>query len=759
MLTSFVGREREISEVEGALAGARLVTLTGPGGSGKTRLALRVAAGQEESDFGDGVWWVGLSSLFDPNLVPGAVASSLGVREAPDRGLTEALSDQLRSARMLLVLDNCEHLVEACAELADALLKGCPGLKILATSREALGVAGEVSWPVPPLSMPHAEREADDLLRFGATRLFVERARTASPGFDLTEENYLAVARLCTGLDGMPLAIELAAARTRALSPAQILERLDDRFRLLRGDRTVLPRHRTLGTTVDWSHELLSEQEKILFRRLSVFSGGWALAAAEEICQGDGIGRDEVLGLLSYLVDKSLVTVSHGVSAGDGTRYRMLETIRQYAAERLRDSGEATAVGGRHAYYFCALAGRAEPAMAGPEQATWLELLEEEHDNLRSALSWLEGEGETELGLRLAAGLLRFWWFRGHLIEGRAHLERLLHSGAGVGDEVRAGALYALAVLIYRQADYAEGDWEVARSLLDESLMVFRRLGDEKRTVAVLQDLGKVNTEFGEWDEAHSLLEESIEIGHRSEDEPGIALSTFYLGLLHLVRDDYPPARARFEASLDAFRRLDDKFWIAACLVHLGYVECEEGYPQAARSRFLQMDETLSLLHFPWGATYTLEGFARVAAAEGRPDLALRLAGATAALRRTFGVSIGPIRQAGFVRALEPAWDALDEEAGKSAFRAGGAMTLEEALALAYAEPGAKSDRTSESPLSARELEVLTLVARGITDAEVAENLYLSTRTVSGHLRGAYRKLGVKSRTAAVKKAGELGLI
>ncbi len=762
MLTSFVGREHETSEVEAALAEARLVTLTGPGGSGKTRLALSVATSSgEPANLEDGAWWVGLSSLSDPDLVPGTVASALGVRETPDRTPTEALSDHLRSTRALLILDNCEHLVWACAELVDVLLKGCPGLKILATSREPLGVTGEVSWPVPPLSLPDTEREwdADDLLRFGATRLFVERAQAAAPGFDLTEENMVAVTRLCTGLDGMPLAIELAAARTRTLSPGQILGRLDDRFRILRGGRMIPPRHKTLGTTIDWSHDLLSEEERALFRRLSVFSGGWSLPAAEEICSGDGIERDEVLELLSHLVDKSLVTVSHGTAPDDGARYRMLETVRQYASERLQSSGEARSVGGRHADYFCSLAERAEPAMAGPDQAAWLEVLEVEHDNLRSALGWLEREGEAERGLNLAAALLRFWWFRGHLIEGRAHLERLLESRARVGDAVRAKALYALAVLIYRQADYAEGDWEVARSLLEESLKIFRNLGDERRTVAVLQDLGKVNTESGGWEEARSLLNESLQIGRRSEDEAGVALSRFYLGLLHLVKDDFAPARARFGESLATFRRLDDKFWIDACLVHLGYVECEEGHHEAARSRFSEMDEVLPLLQFPWGATYTLEGFARLAAAEERPDLALRLAGATEALRRTFGVSIGPLRQAGFARALAPARSALGEEAGNKVFMAGAAMTLEEAIALALEKPASRPKLSVGGILTAREAEVISLVAEGLSDAQVAEKLYVSPRTVGGHLRGAYRKLGVKNRTAAIKRAGELDLI
>jgi predicted ATPase len=368
-LSSFVGREREISEIRDILGDARLLTLTGPGGCGKTRLALRAAAGLGER-FGDGVWWVGLSSLSDPVLVPSTVAAAFGVRETPDRTPTEALAAFLEAKCPLLVLDNCEHLVGACATLGDVLLRSSPGLKILATSREPLGVAGEISWPVPPLSLPdpNGRQNAEDLLRFSAVRLFVERARAASPGFSLIEENASAVAALCARLDGMPLAIELAASRVTVLSSRQILERLDDRFRLLRGGRTSVLRHRTLGATVDWSHDLVSDAEKILFRRLSAFAGGWTLEAAEEICVGGGIEEYEVLELLSSLVDKSLVLTSHGEGGGEA-RYRMLQSIRQYAAERLGESGEAEAVGRRHAGFFLSLAEEAEPALAGPEQA------------------------------------------------------------------------------------------------------------------------------------------------------------------------------------------------------------------------------------------------------------------------------------------------------------------------------------------------------------------------------------------------------
>ena len=752
--TSFVGRKRELGEVEGLLGRTRLLTLTGVGGSGKTRLALRVAGWR--ADEGD-VWWVDLASLSGPELVPRRVASTLGVVESQGRPTSELLVDYLESREVLLILDNCEHLVEACASLADVLLRACPDVRILATSREPLGVAGEVSWPVPPLALPDPGRgqTPQELGRCEAVGLFVERAGAVSPGFALTRENGPAVADLCAGLDGMPLAIELAASRVRMLSVGQILERLDDRFRLLRGNRTAVPRHRTLGATIDWSHDHLSEKEKILFRRLSVFAGGSTLEATEEICSDDGVGEDEVLELLSCLVDKSLVVVARG---DEGSRYHMLETVRQYAAGKLVESEESAAVRARHALFFLDLAEEAETGLAGSEQASWLGRLETEHDNLRAALGWFAEEKEVERGLRLAASLVRFWWFRGYLNEGRVHLESLLDLAGTPGrDQVRAKALHALAVLTYRQADDVEGDWSVARFRLDESLAIYRRLGNEVRVAAVLQDLGRVCAELGEWNEARDFLDESMKIGRRSGKEPVIALSLFTLGRMYWLQEENATARSLIEESFAIFQKLDDRFWIGACLVFMGYIDCEEGRYDAARSSFVAMNLVLPLVRLPWGATYTVEGFARLAAAEGEAELALRLGGATAALRRTYGVSIGPGSEKLFRRSLQPAWQALTEEEGRSSWAEGRKMTLEQALSLVFGEP--TKPRASGGHLSDRELEVLSLVAEGLSDAEVAENLYVSPRTVSGHLRSAYRRLGVKSRTAAVKKAGELGLI
>jgi len=378
-LTSFIGREREMAEVKRLLTTTRLLTLTGSGGCGKTRLALQVAADLVE-EFANGVWLVELAALTDPALVPQAVASALGVREEPGRPLLATLSDYLKAKRLLLLLDNCEHLVAACAYLAEALLRACPHLRILATSREALNIAGETVWRVPSLSLPDLLHlpSVEHLTQYEAVRLFIERALISRPDFVLTSQGAPSVAQVCHRLDGIPLAIELAAARVKVLSVEQIAARLDNRFRLLTsGSRTALPRQKTLRAAIDWSYDLLSETERMVLRRLSVFAGGWTLEAAEAICVGEGIEWHEVLDPLMQLVDKSLVMMEE---QGGTVRYRLLETVRQYGRDKLPASGEADVVRGRHRDWYLALAERAEPELLGSNQAVWLERLETEHD-------------------------------------------------------------------------------------------------------------------------------------------------------------------------------------------------------------------------------------------------------------------------------------------------------------------------------------------------------------------------------------------
>lgn len=685
-LTSFIGRGREIAEVRKHLEEARLLTLTGPGGCGKTRLALRVAADVVDA-FESGVWWVELASLADPDLVPQTVARALGVHEAPDRPLVEVLVEYLEPGRMLLVLNNCEHLIDACAALVETLMRGCPNLRVLATSREALGLAGETAWLVPSLSTPEPRRPPTPggLARYEAVRLFVERTRAVVPDFAPTEANAPAVAALCRRLDGVPLAIELAAARMKVLTVGQILARLDDSFGVLRStSRSSLPRHQTLRATIDWSHVLLPEAEQALFRRLSVFVGGFTLSAAEAVCAGDGLESYEVLDLLSGLADKSLVLVAE---RDDEARYRMLETVRQYGREKLEGSGEELAVRRRHAGFFLDLAEEAEPALLGPEQGAWLERLEVEHDNLRAALGWFAQNGDPGRGFRLGSALWRFWWLQGHFTEGRAQLEALLElPGAEARTEARAKALYVLGVLACRQADYAAGNQAEAHAYQQESLEIYRELRDEPHTAEVLRELGRISIELGNWATASSFLEESLRLERESGSEHGVALTLNSLGWLAHFRRENAVARPLFERARATFRELRDDLYADICLFFLGRIATDEGdYAEAHALLSATVDERLP--HYPWVIPPLLEAFAGLGAAQGQAARALRLAGAATALRESLGVSRAPAWRADLKRRLEPAWRALDEGAGAAAWEEGKTLAPEEAVAFALEEP------------------------------------------------------------------------
>jgi predicted ATPase/DNA-binding SARP family transcriptional activator len=462
--TSFIGRERERLEVKRLLAMTRLLTLTGAGGSGKTRLTLKVARDLVGA-YPEGVWLVDLAPLSEAELVPQAVAQAVGVREQPGRALLETLKGTLRSRKILLVVDNCEHLVEAVVGLVDALLDCCLHLRILATSRVTLNAAGEVNWVVPSLSVTDSRQEAytpQELEAYESVRLFVARARQRVPSFVLTLRNRQAVAQICRQLDGIPLAIELAAARIGALSAQELAERLDDSLKLLTGgSRTADPRQRSLRATLEWSFELLSEPEQVLFRRLSVFAGGWTLEAAEVVCSGEAIEEGEVLDLLSKLVEKSLVVTEAGQEE-DASRFRMLGPVRQYVHEKVEEIGESEAVRRQHAEYFLALAEEADPQLKGAEQEEWLKRLEQEHDNLRAALSWALEQGKAELGLRLSGALGDFWYMRGHLSEGQRWLEAGLAQSGTYSDSARAKALLHAGHIASMLGDY-ESSWPSAK--------------------------------------------------------------------------------------------------------------------------------------------------------------------------------------------------------------------------------------------------------------------------------------------------------
>jgi predicted ATPase/DNA-binding CsgD family transcriptional regulator len=762
-LSSLVGREREIAKARDLLAETRLLTLTGPGGSGKTRLALAVAAGMLE-DFDDGTWLVELAPLSDPDLVPQAVASVLGVREAPGDPLPEVLVDRLRTKSLLLVLDNCEHMVDACASLVRALLRSCPNLRILATSRETLGVPGETIFAVPPLSLPDPRRlpAPESLPEYEAARLFVERARAVKTNFSLDEDNTMNIARICYRLDGMPLAIELAAARVRVLSPGQISTRLEESSGLLSGGgRTTLARHATLRATMDWSYDLLSEEERVLFRRLSVFAGGFTLEATEAVGSGEGAEQVEVLELLASLVDKSLLLVAER----DGeTRYRLLETVRQYGLEKLQETGDADHVYRRHAEHYLALA---EEAASEPrEQGTWLEKLGIEHGNLRAALRWAldreESEGERAwMGLRLATALarVRFWAAYGEG-EGLGWLERGIAGSGAAPAAVRAKALSEAGYLaIWR------GDYRRSVALLEESKALFEELEDKPGVAASLFHLGSMALHGGDHESARPLLREAEALRWELEDRQAIGSLLYLLAFAALDEGDHARAVALAEEGLALDREVGDLRGIAMCLTILGVAALEQGDPEHAATAYEEEMRVQRRLKDKTGIAYGLRGLSGVAAMRRQPARAARTWGAAEALSEATGLPLSPFDRShpDYEGLLAVARSRLDAAAWETALAEGRAMTPAQAVEYALEPPSEPEvfavSSAHPAGLSAREVEVLRLVAQGMTNAQIAKELFISPRTVNAHLGSVYHKIGTSTRAEAARFATEHDLL
>ncbi len=585
-LTSFIGRDKELAEVKALVDKTKLLTLTGSAGCGKTRLALQVAADLLD-EFPDGVWLVELAPLAEAGLVSHTVAQALGIREESGKSPAETLADHLKARRLLLVMDNCEHLLDDCAKLADATLRNCPRVRILATSREALGIAGELTCRVPSLSLPDPKRDTtpESLSHYEAVRLFMDRARSHQPHFAITSENAPAVASICHRLDGIPLAIELAAARIQAMSVEQVEHRLDQRFRLLTGgSRTALPRQQTLRSLIDWSYDLLTDAEKALLCRISVFMGGWTLEAAEGVCAGDGVEEWEVLDLLASLVAKSLVVYDESaaaVSASIDGRYRLLETIRQYARDRLMETGAGEAVRGRHLDWFMALAERAQPELFGPEQRVWLDRLEREHDNLRAALTWVAAQEHGATGLRLGAALWRFWSVRGFLTEGSERLREILsHPRASAPTVERAGALDGAGLLAMNC-----GDFTAASALFEEALSIGRELEDGQVIAMACNSLGDARRWLNDIPAARPLYEEALRCGREVNDRWNIAYALTALGILAAGQGDEAEAWFRLEEGLAIKRALGDKRSIAYSLGHLAALALEDNRDKARSLR------------------------------------------------------------------------------------------------------------------------------------------------------------------------------
>ncbi len=847
-LTPLIGREQEIQTVCALLRSpeVRLVTLTGIGGVGKTRLGLEVAAALLDA-FADGAYFVSLAPISDTDLVVPTIAQVLGIQETGERPLLDQLQTSLQNKRLLLLLDNFEQVAAASPGLAD-LLSACSQLKVLVTSRAVLHIRGEHEFPVPPLALPDLTHlpGSESLSQYAAVALFLQCAKAARPDFQVTSANIRAIAETCVHLDGLPLAIELAAARIKLLSPHMLLTRIEHRLQVLTsGARDAPVRQQTLRNTLAWSYDLLDVVEQRLFRRLCVFVGGCTLEAVESLYTALGDMSTDVLDGMASLIDKSLLRQVE--QEREEPRLLMLATIREYGLEVLASSGEIESIRQAHAHYYLRLSEDAEVEIGGPRQAVWLERLEQEHDNLRAALQWFleqaENKGATqdercmEAALRLGGALRDFWRIHGHISEGRNFLERALAASGGIEASVQAKALIAAANLAFIQSDY-----DRTELLCKQSLLLYRELEDQPGIAFSVYLLGIVAWTRGDISTARSLLAESLALAKAVDDEQRAAWSVFVQGLLESSQGEYTLACAMFEESLAIHRRLQNKRGIAHALSQLAQVlivsqsdqarvpslleEClvvsrEIGFKEGIAASFwlsgqvalgqgdlvtahslaeksvvlykemghrhgtaeslyafgkvlaaeadyatalTQYEESLEIiggLGEQWIIATCLLGLGEAVSAQQQLAWAAQLWGAADTLRDTLGVPIPPVELADYERSLSAARVHLGERAFAAAWAQGRAMTPQQALAAKGQKPASPPSTTVAPPqaypagLTAREMEVLRLLASGLTDLQIAEKLVLSPRTVHAHISSIYNKLGVTSRSAATRYALE----
>ncbi|MGH2427254.1 MAG: ATP-binding protein, partial [bacterium] len=752
--TPLIGREAELEQTRAALfdAGVRLLTLTGPGGTGKTRLALQLAA-QVIDRFRHGAFFVPLAHISDPEMVVPSVAQALGVNETPGHPLLHNLQEYLRDKQTLLLLDNLEQLQQL-SFVVDRLLAASVELKIIATSRERLRLSWEHEFPVPMLEVPEQWKgDLDALSRNSAVALFVNRCRFVQRDFSLTPENAEAVATICARLEGLPLAIELAAARIKILSPQEIATRLDDQLRLLRGGPRDAPeRHQSLQAAISWSYALLAPEEQRLFRRLAVFRGGFALESAEAIGDDDQI---DMLDGLSSLVDKSLL---RRIGApGGATRFLMLETIREYGVERLAAEDELSEIRTAHARHFADLADHVEEHLIGPEEEDWMQRLGRDLENLRAAVEWSLQSEDRSAAARLAIGFGWLMYLRGYLTEGRARVSQIQDK---VGDEpqLRARLMFPAGVLAW-----SLGDFDKAQGWLEGALRLFLEHGDAKRQAGVSAFLGHVARSCGRIDEANRLHHTALETYRSIGNEKGVAWALYDLGLAARDRGQDDEARALHGQSLALFRKLGYRWGMAWALWNLGVVAHRRGDDAAARDHFRESLELYRVLDDRRGIAQCLEGFAAVSFVAGRPAEATRLLAAADTLRTGLGAPLAVSDRREYDRILEGLKAALNSAEFDEEWRIGRTLDLDAAIHITLVTPSTQSPAARQTgkvreTLTPREREVATLVARGLSNRDIAAKLGVAERTAISHVEHIMNKLGLHSRAQIAAWAVRQGL-